>query len=633
MADDAAAREGAVDEVEQPEEALRAKPLPLRPDIGPPRAAEPPDLVPARMINEALYCERLMYLEWVQGEFADNAFTVEGKLAHRRADTASGALPPKESDEDEEEPAEAEKPYVARSVWLSSERLGLTAKIDVVEGERGGQVLPIEYKRGEAPADGMVYLPERAQLAAQVMLLRDHGYACDQGAIYFARSRKRVPVPVDDSLEAVVARTVARVREVASRPELPPPVEDDRKCQGCSLVGICLPDETRLLRDLATGVVDEPPEEDEEPPFDPDLDGPLSPDPWDLAGEVKPAHLTRRLHPARDDKVPLYVQEQAAQIGLSGERLVVRRKGAAAVEVKLPELSQVSLLGNVQITTQALRALLVRGIPVSYFSYGGWFYGRSRGLSSKNVDLRVAQYRAATDPAFCLALSRGLVVAKIKNARTMLRRNAKGVDRAVLSELDQLARKAAGAASLASLLGYEGTAARGYFGQFAKMLRGRVGDRPFELEGRNRRPPRDPVNAMLSFAYALLSKDFAVTLDGVGLDPMLGFFHQTRFGRPSLALDLMEELRPIVADSVVIQAVNNGVLGPDDFVSSGAGVALAPPGRRKFIEAYERRMDQLVTHPVFGYRISYRRVLEVQARLLARLLTGETESYPSFRTR
>lgn len=616
----------------QPEAPIRAKTLPLQSPIGPPAPTDAPELVPARMINEALYCERLLYLEWAQGEFAHNPYTIEGKLTHRRADVASGDLPPRPGEEDPE-PGHQEKPYVARSVWLSSKSLGLTAKIDVVEGEQGGAVVPIEYKRGSLPAGGFLYFPERAQLAAQVMLLREHGYKCDEGALYFAGSRRRVTVEVDDSLVDLVQRTVKRAREVTSSPEIPPPVQDERRCQGCSLVGICLPDETRLLNDLATGKLEAPPEpKQEELPLDPELDLPLTCDPWQLTGQP-PAEPMRRLHPARDEKVPLYVQEQAAQITLEGERLIVRRKGSAAEEVKLPWLSQVSIFGNVQMTTQALRALLERGIPVSYFSSGGWFYGRSRGLSSKNVDLRLAQYRAATDPAFCLRLSRGLVVAKIKNARTMLRRNASGAEVRSLSELDQLARKAEHAESLASLLGFEGTAARTYFGEFSKMLRNRVGDRPFELDGRNRRPPRDPVNAMLSLAYSLLTKDFAVTLEDVGLDSMLGFFHQPRFGRASLALDLMEEFRPIVADSVVIGVVNNAVLGIDDFVLAGAAVALTASGRRKFIQAYERRMDQLVAHPVFGYRITYRRVLEVQARLLGRMLLGETEGYPSFRTR
>ena len=149
----------------------------------------------------------------------------------------------------------------------------------------------------------------------------------------------------------------------------------------------------------------------------------------------------------------------------------------------------------------------------------------------------------------------------------------------------------------------------------------------------NRRPPRDPINALLSFSYALLTKDFTVTLARVGLDPLLGFYHQPRFGRAALALDLMEEFRPIVADSVVVTAINNGEIQPDDFAVTPVAAALKPGARKRLILAYERRMDQLVTHPVFGYRISYRRVLEVQARLLGRMLLGEVEEYPAFRTR
>lgn len=190
------------------------------------------------------------------------------------------------------------------------------------------------------------------------------------------------------------------------------------------------------------------------------------------------------------------------------------------------------------------------------------------------------------------------------------------------------------AEALESLLGLEGTAARMYFGDFSRMLKhdpsGKMG---FELDGRNRRPPRDPVNALLSFAYAMLTKDFAVALGVAGLDALMGFYHQPRHGKPALALDLMEEFRPLVADSVVVGAINTGVVAPEDFTVTPVGTALKEAGRKRFIQAYERRMDQLVTHPVFGYRISYRRVLEVQARLLGRWVLSEIDAYPSFRTR
>jgi CRISPR-associated protein Cas1 len=596
-------------------------------------------LVPARMVNEVLYCERLMYLEWVQGEFADNYFTVDGRAVHRRADTrakplrraSSGAAAKTAAakaaaaEADDATPAEPDdKPYSARSVWLSSELLGVTAKIDVVDVDAAGRtVIPIEYKRGKRPdvPEG-AYLPERAQVCTQALLLREHGFDCDHAEIYFAADRQRVRIELSDALIATTLAAIARAKQLAVEVELPAPLVDSPKCNGCSLVGICLPDEVTALNAAPAHAPEEATERED------------SEDPWGLAPTAEEAAV-RRLHPARDDRVPLLVQEQGARICLDGERLVVKSpKTGAKVEGRLTNTSEVNVFGNAQVTTQALRAVLQRGIPVSFFTYGGWYIGRAVGFDSKNVELRLAQYAAATTPASCLDLARRIVVSKILNCRTLLRRNIESPSRVALSELRQLARKAAAIESLESLLGIEGTAARTYFGCFTEMLKASEDDASaFELDGRNRRPPRDPVNALLSFCYALLTKDFAITLANVGLDPLLGFYHQPRFGRPALALDLMEEFRPLVADSVVVSVINNRVITPGDFVRAAGSVALSAPGRKRLILAYERRMDQLVTHPVFGYRISYRRVLEVQARLLSRYLLGELAEYPSFRTR
>lgn len=630
----------------------RAKPLTRRL----PAAAEVPAVVPARMVNEVLYCERLMYLEWVQGEFADNFFTVDGRAVHQRPDQgkkplkaprapagvggtggAQSAAGDAEDDEGAAIELVEERPYTARSVWLTSDRLGLTAKIDVVDVDATGNVvIPVEYKRGKQPEvpDG-AYLPERAQLCAQVLLLREHGFTCERADIYFAADRRRVTIDISETLIASTHQAIARAKALAAGAELPPPLVDSPKCNGCSLVGICLPDEVSLLS--ISPANDIRPAGDGQPPAP--LPGGVEEEeeanPWGLRAPGLADVELRRLHPARDERVPLVVQEHGARVGLDGERFVVRSaKGAAAVEARVPNTSELALFGNVYLTTPALRAALDRGIPVSFFTYGGWFLGRAVGFDTKNVELRLAQYAGATDPAVCLALAKGFVVSKISNCRTMLRRNQESPDPVALFELRQLARKSATAGSLESLLGFEGTAARVYFGGFTGMLRGEsAANRTFDLEGRNRRPPRDPVNALLSFCYALLSKDFALTLATVGLDPLLGFYHQPRFGRPALALDLMEEFRPLIADSVVISVINNGVVSGDDFVSGAGSVALKPPARKRLILAYERRMDHLVTHPVFGYRVSYRRVLEVQARLLGRYLLGEIPRYPAFRTR
>jgi CRISPR-associated protein Cas1 len=622
--DDAEARaqvtQGEVDDSGEAPSA-RAKPLPRRlPLVPPPTTLEPtqPVLAPARMINEVLYCERLMYLEYVQGEWADNAYTADGQAVHRKVNDEVKALRPAPDGESEAE--EEERPYVARSVWLSSERLGITAKLDLVEVE-GGQVVPVEYKRGKRPdvPDG-AYLPELAQVCAQVLLLREHGYACDHGEIYYAKDRQRVVIAIPEWLVTRTLWAADRIRELALAGVMPPPLEDSPKCHGCSLVGICLPDETRAL---ATE-----PEIELELEDDPSMD--VGDDPWGLAvGVVRPV---RRLFPARDDKLPVYVQSQGAMLRLDGERLIVQTKGEHAVETRLTNTSHVALYGNVHVTTPAIKKLLDRGIPLLFFSYGGWFSGQATGHDSKNVELRLAQYAATQDRERCLRLAQGFVASKILNCRTLLRRNHSSPDPVSLSELKQLARKARAAESIESLLGIEGTAARRYFGEFTGMLKG-DGTDDFDLDGRNRRPPRDPINALLSFCYSLLSKELALAVRCVGLDGMLGFYHQPHFGRPSLALDLMEEFRPVIADSVVIGAINNGIVQTNDFVRAAGAVALTQPARKRLILSFERRMDQLVTHPVFDYRISYRRVLEVQARLLSRVLLGELPRYPEFRVR
>ena len=243
---------------------------------------------------------------------------------------------------------------------------------------RGGRTRrPIEYKRGKAPdlPEG-AYLPERAQLCAQVLLLRDHGYRCDEAHIYFAGSRRRVPIAIDDSLVRTTLAAAERARTLTSLAEAPAPLVDSPKCNGCSLVGVCLPDEVNLLKGLASTAVPVDDEAEASPPL-------------------------RRLHPASDDKLPLYVQEQGARIGLDGDCVVVHSRKGPSTTARLPNTSQVVLYGNVQVSAQAMRALLERCIPVTFLSYGGWYFGRATGVDSKNVELKLAQHRAAADPEFC----------------------------------------------------------------------------------------------------------------------------------------------------------------------------------------------------------------------------------------
>jgi CRISPR-associated protein Cas1 len=317
----------------------------------------------------------------------------------------------------------------------------------------------------------------------------------------------------------------------------------------------------------------------------------------------------------------------------------VRDKDALKQEVRIGEICQVNLMGNVQLSTQAIQALCEAEKPICYFSQGGWFYGITAGLNSKNIFLRKAQFRLAEEEWFQLALARRLVAGKIRNQRTMLQRNHLEPSPQSLLGLKQMAERAERAGNLEQLLGIEGNAARVYFGDFAGMMKldeGESSERVqfcFDFSGRNRRPPRDAVNALLSLGYSLLVKDFTIACYAVGFDPYLGFYHQPRFGRPALALDLMEPFRSLIAESAVLTAINTRMVTPQDFMRAGPGVALTPGGRKGFFRAYELRMDTLVTHPLFEYRVSYRRLLEIQARLLARVLEGEIGEYPVFVTR
>ncbi len=549
-------------------------------------------LLPARMVNEYAYCPRLAYLEWVQGEWAESGDTVEGRHVHRRVDRRSGDLP-------EAGNGQADEKLHARSITLASHRLGLIAKMDLVEAE-GDCVTPVDYKRGKRPhlAQG-AYEPERVQVCLQGLILREHGYECTEGALYFAASRERVRVVFDEELEACTLAAINGLRLIAIGGQIPTPLQDSPKCPRCSLVGICLPDEVNFLHN----------------------------------GKIEP----RPMAVIRDEAMPLYVQANHAKVAKKGETLEITVDDEKVASARLPDVSQVVLMGNVYVTTPTLHELMRRGIPITWYSYGGWFLGHSVGTGHKNVELRTAQYRASFDDRMCLNIARGLVRAKILNCRTLLRRNwrGEGAPDQLIALLKRDADGAMRAASLEVLLGIEGAAASRYFGAFGQMIKGDPDQETFAFDftHRSRRPPADPVNALLSFAYAMLTRALSVALTAVGFDGYRGFYHQPRYGRPALALDLMEPFRPLLADSSVLTVINNGEVRPSDFVSAAGSVALTGDGRKRFIAAFERRMSQEVTHPLFGYRASYRRVLEIQARLLGRHLLGELDEYPNFLTR
>ena len=338
------------DKAKQSELLLEAPPL-----------SEDAPFLPARMVNEYVYCPRLAYLEWVQGEWAESADTVEGAHVHRRVDREDRPLPPAEDLSDSEQPR-------TRSVTLSSHRLGLVAKIDLVEGD-GDTVVPVDYKRGKRPhvAAG-AYDPERVQLCVQGLLLQENGYRCTEGVLYFAESRERVRVVFDEELQAVTRGAIGELRLVVAGGRIPLPLQDSPKCPRCSLVGICLPDEVNHFH--RTGATPRP------------------------------------IAVRRDEMLPLYVQANNARLAKKGETITITEEDGPTTTARLIDVSQVVLMGNVKMTTPCLHELMRREIPVTWHSYGGWFLGHTVGLGHKNVELREAQYRASFTPAASLAVAR-----------------------------------------------------------------------------------------------------------------------------------------------------------------------------------------------------------------------------------
>jgi len=535
-------------------------------------------LVPARVLNEHVYCPRLAWLEWEARAFTDNADTAEGTDAHRRTDLERG-------DDDD---------AVLTALSLSSERLGVSAKLDRVE-LRDGVAVPIETKHGKIPPGPPLRLPELAQLTVQALLLREAGYSVTHGEVFFADSHTRRRVNLPDDGEQWVRRLVAEIRANAAAPAAPAPLRDSPKCPRCSLVGVCLPDEMALLQG------------------------------------AQPA-LVRRLVARDDPRRPLYVTGPGAIVRKQRGRLVLEVDGDQQASQRLIDVAYVAVFGNAVLTAGAIRGCLEQDTPVLWFTSGGWFSGYTITHNGSWVARRIAQVRASQEKTRHVPIALAFIEGKLRNQRTLLRRLAGAEAKSAIDSLAGLIKQIGTVDTLESLLGVEGTGARMYFGAFSRMLKPALGAE-FEMTGRNRRPALDPINAALSFSYALLVKDAAVAALAAGLDPQIGLMHQPRFGRPSLALDIAEEMRPLVADSTVVTLINNGELRQDHFVRRGGAVALTAPGRKRVIRAYERRMAVRLRHPLFGYEVTYRRALELQARQLAAVLDEQLDVYRPLITR
>ncbi len=550
-------------------------------------------LLPVRRLHNFVYCPRLFYLQWVENLFVPNEDTIEGDAVHSRVDEPSRL---------KQEALTAEGGAL-RSVALSSEKLRIIGVVDLLEKDDvTGCVSLVDYKKGHPvrndSGDWEVKENDAVQLAAYALLLAESGLHVSDASVYYAEVKRRVPLELSDVLFEKCKAHIAAAYEVAEQGNCPPPVEHFSRCLACSAYPICLPLESKAW---AAGDVGRKTESETQRPPMPEND----------KGEI------------------LVVQNNRAAVGIRGGEVQVRLEGELVARHPLHQLQAVYLYGSVQVSTQAVTALMEHSIPISYFSAAGRFIGMSGGLPLSGVDARMGQYRMWTMPDKRLAIAAEIIKSKIHNQRVILMRNGNAPDSA-LRELARLRDSCSNQSGLGSLRGVEGMAAALYFSHFSSMLKDSMG---FGFEGRNRRPPRDPVNALLSLGYSVLSKELTGMAYTVGLDPFLGFFHSPRYGCPALALDMMEEFRPLIVDSVVLTLINRGEITQSDFVQTSRGTMLKDSGRRQFWRAWARRLDTEVTHPAFGYRMSYRRMMEVQMRQLWRFCRGDVQSFHGFVTR
>lgn len=593
---------------------------------------------PCRGVAEHAYCPRLFYYMTVEGIFAPSADTEQGKGTHRRVDRPSATKPEPSAKDDgdgrksteklEEGESDPDRPRSVRSLALTSERLGLTATLDLAEID-GTRATPVEYRKGRPRRNGggqvadavdelmeeprLLPGPEpwptdRVQLGLQVLLLEDAGYTVPEAYLYYAAERLRLRVEVDDSLRRDALAELEAAKRTAEG-ERPPPLVNDPRCPRCSLQPICLPDEINHQRFTALSVEGQPVEEK------------LTP---------------RKLWPPRDDGIHVVLQREGVRVGVRGQSVRITDKDGAVVrDLPLANVESLAVVGPVQLSTQALAVFAEQEVPVAFLTAAGRLTAMMDPLGPTSAAVRAAQVRVLDRPEKALELARAVTLAKIANQRTLLMRNHADLPTRVAADLQESVAAAGRAATMDQLRGHEGNAAAIYFRHFAGMFKEGVKEiaARFDANGRRRRPPPDPINAVLSFAYSMLTNECTAACRLASLEPTIGALHATRPGRPAMALDLMEPFRPLVADSVAVSAFNRGELTEGHFLSTASGCALTDAGRKAFFAAYGRRMDTEVTHPVFEYRLSYRRMLMLHARLIAAWLLGEVPTLAFVMTR
>jgi CRISPR-associated protein Cas1 len=536
--------------------------------------AQTQDAIRVNALHALHYCPRLYYLEEVEQLYTQDAAVFAGRRLHVEL----------ERNEGEE----------WRELVLENQNLGLRGKVDALR-TRNGQTIPYEHKRGRCYRDAdnqpQAWQSDRIQVLAYACLIEaELGITVPEGRIRYHADNVLVHVPLTDQSRQEVWDAINQARQLRQSPDRPPVATNERLCARCSLAPVCLPEEARLAQGQTDHAV--------------------------------------RLFPEDDERQIIHVTEAGTRIGKSGEQFKITKRTGDITTIPSRQVGQLVLHSYVQISTQAMYFCADQEVGLHLISGGGRYLG-SLDTRQGSIQRRIGQYKALTDETLCLQLARQLVACRGQSQRKFLMRGQRGADNPTekleqtIQQMQRTLKQVPKADSIASLLGLEGNLAALYFGALPTLISDNVA-LGMRFQGRNRRPPKDRFNALLSFGYAMLLKDVMNAILTVGLEPVLGFYHQPRSQAAPLALDLMEIFRVPLVDMPVMASVNRNQWDVDeDFTKRGDQVWLSDSGRRKLIGLYERRKEESWKHPVTQYSLTYRRLIELEVRLLEKEWMGE----------
>ena len=525
--------------------------------------------MPISLVAHTAFCPRRAWLEAV-GEQVDNIAIERGVADHTRVDARSD-----------------DRVRRRRSVDVVHEDLRLVGRCDVVDVAADG-VRVVEFKAAPIRRRAEVTMAQEVQLALQGLSLESMGHTVVGHSIYFTTQRKMVDVEITDTVRQRARDLVELTRATVESPAAPLPLVDDPRCNRCSHASVCLPDEHR------------------QPP------------------------LVRRLAVSDPDGQVLHLTTAGSRASLRKSRVEVVRDDQTLASLPIERVQGLVVHGNVDLSSALIRELLWRRVAIIWASGLGRTVGYARSAGAPNGLPRAHQHVQSAHGRIDIA--REMVAPKIANQATQLRRSSRDDVTAAVRRLRTLATAARAAGDVRLLLGMEGEAASIYFAHLPSMLADGCRLAP-SWHGRTGRGATDPLNVAFNFTYGLLAADLIRAVIATGLDAHAGFVHSTSRNKPALALDLMEQFRPVVADSVVLGAINNGELKASMFVDVLGSHRLRDDGRRALTRAYERRVHQEFRHPTYRYQVSWRRAMEVQARMVLGVMDGTQDSYAGIRVR